>query len=149
MMFALYFGSIIKCDRHCFVKKYNLQVGAREKVKILVSGDRNWTDENSIREVLNKYDPQETILIHGAARGADTLAANVAAELGFKKILPFKADWKQYGRAAGPIRNGQMLTEGKPDIIIAFHSDIEASKGTKDMLKRAKKAGITTELHEE
>ncbi len=118
-------------------------------MKILVSGDRNWTDVDCIREVLKKYDPKETTLIHGAARGADTIAANVAAEMGFKKILPFKAEWDRYGRAAGPIRNGVMLNVGKPDRVIAFHSNIAESKGTKDMLERAKKAGVPTELHEE
>ena len=45
-------------------------------------------------------------------------------------------------RAAGPIRNQRMLVEGKPDLVIAFHDDLESSRGTKDMIKRSLKAGI-------
>ena len=46
------------------------------------------------------------------------------------------------GGAAGAIRNGQMLTEGKPDLVVAFHGNISISKGTKNMVEQATKAGI-------
>lgn len=39
-----------------------------------------------------------------------------------------------------------MLDEGKPDYVLAFHNDIFNSKGTKDMLNRAKKAGVPCTL---
>ena len=35
-----------------------------------------------------------------------------------------------------------MLDEGKPDTVVYFHDNIERSKGTKDMVSRAKKAGL-------
>ena len=38
-----------------------------------------------------------------------------------------------YGKAAGPIRNQQMLDEGKPDVVIAF----PGASGTADMINRA------------
>lgn len=59
---------------------------------------------------------------------------------------PFPADWKQYGKAAGPIRNKQMLDEGQPDLVLCFHDDIEKSKGTKNMYELAKARGIKTKL---
>ena len=37
-----------------------------------------------------------------------------------------------------------MLNEGNPDLILAFHNDIENSKGTKNMVMQAKKRGIKT-----
>lgn len=46
--------------------------------------------------------------------------------------------------AAGPRRNQQMLDEGKPLLVLAFHDDIKSSRGTKDMVSRAKRAGIRT-----
>jgi hypothetical protein len=60
-------------------------------------------------------------------------------------VESFPADWEQYGRAAGPIRNQQML-EAKPDRVFAFHEDLEHSKGTGDMVRRARKAGVPVEV---
>jgi hypothetical protein len=77
--------------------------------------------------------------IEGEAKGADSLARDVALELGFK-VLSFPADWDKYHRAAGPIRNRQMLTEGKPDLVLAFHQDLTRSKGTKNMVTLARRA---------
>jgi hypothetical protein len=84
-----------------------------------------------------------TVVIEGEARGADTFARLCAGVLGIE-VLRFPADWEKYGRAAGPIRNSQMLKEGNPDVVVGFHHDIEKSKGTRDMLTRAKKAGKAT-----
>jgi cytidylate kinase len=78
---------------------------------------------------------------HGAAKGADTLAGEIAEEYGLK-VIKFPARWDLYGRAAGPIRNTKMLREGKPKIIYAFYTDKNESKGTKDMVRQGRKAGI-------
>ena len=50
----------------------------------------------------------------------------------------FPADWNSYGKAAGPIRNKQMLDEGKPDVVIAF----PGGTGTANMIMQATKAGV-------
>lgn len=111
-------------------------------MRVLVSGSRDWTNTTLILECLKAlyYDGYDT-LIEGEAKGADTIAKNCGRYLGMT-VLPFPADWKKYRRAAGPIRNQKMLTDGKPDLVIAFHNNITESKGTKDMIERAKKAGI-------
>ena len=113
-------------------------------MRVLVCGDRHWTDRGAILDRLKRL-PPGTVIIHGAAKGADTIAGEVAVSLGFA-VEPYPADWKRYGRAAGPIRNAKMLQDGKPDLVIAFHADIEASKGTKNMLGLARASGIDTEL---
>ena len=113
-------------------------------MKLLICGDRNWRQEAPIRKVLERYDPSDVTVIHGDARGADRMAGRIADEMGFS-VEAFPAEWEKYGRAAGPIRNRQMLKEG-PDLVIAFHADIESSKGTKDMLAISTKAGIPNEL---
>ena len=112
-------------------------------MKILVCGDRDWTDIWTIYDVLNKY-PRDTIILHGAARGADTMAGTIAKKLKFT-IHSCPAQWEKYGKAAGPIRNRQML-DMNPDLVIAFHNNIEKSKGTKDCIKEAEKRGIPVEL---
>lgn len=50
--------------------------------------------------------------------------------------LCFPAEWNKYGNAAGPIRNGQMLREGKPDLVLAFGY----GRGTDDMVTQARNA---------
>lgn len=113
-------------------------------MRILICGDRNWTNQDLIYKELEGYklDPKVTTIIHGACRGADRLAGRAARCLGLD-VKEFPADWKKYGNAAGPIRNTQMLDE-KPNLVLAFHNDIENSKGTKDMVKKARKAGVIT-----
>jgi len=84
-------------------------------------------------------------VIEGEARGADTIAREEAERLGFK-VLRFPAQWNTYGKAAGPIRNYEMLKQGQPDLIVAFHDDISSSKGTAHMLRCAEAAGVTYTL---
>lgn len=108
-------------------------------MRVLVCGDRHWCDGHAIMEEIRRFNP--TVLIHGDARGADTLASEAALALEIP-IEAYPAQWEKYGRAAGPIRNKQMLDEGKPDLVLAFHADLEKSRGTKNMVNQARKAGI-------
>lgn len=125
-------------------------------MRVLVCGSRNWHNKEVMYRELDallasgdlsatpsKYD--STCLIHGACRGADLMAAKWA-ELHGVRTLAFPADWHKYGRAAGPVRNQKMLDDAMPELVIAFHEDIEQSKGTKDMLARAGRAKVTTWL---
>lgn len=78
-----------------------------------------------------------TTLVHGAAKGADLLAD----EWGYHhhiSVRSYPANWGQYGRAAGPIRNQEMLDKENPDYVMAFRG----GKGTEDMVTRALKKGI-------
>lgn len=61
--------------------------------------------------------------------------------------MTLPADWPRFGSAGGPIRNWQMLRDGRPDVVLAFHDDIAASKGTKNMLGMAQGEGIPTRLY--
>ena len=107
---------------------------------VLICGGRDYTDKARMREILKSYSmPVEFRIIHGGARGADTLAAELAVELGIP-AKAYPADWRKHGKAAGPIRNQLMLDDGKPDIVMAF----PGGKGTADMLRRANHAGIMT-----
>lgn len=96
-----------------------------------------------------------TVLIEGEARGADLLARRYAE----RRKIPvnaFPALWDKHGKAAGPIRNTQMLSEGRPDLVVAFlyHvgaqevmyglSDSQYNRGAKHMINIAQKAGVET-----
>lgn len=125
-------------------------------MKVLCCGDRNWSNFDIIRRELEKF-PKDTEIIQGCANGADKMSANITKVLGMKLISSkdnkdivnnpgFPANWNKYGRAAGSIRNKQMLDEGKPDLVLAFHTDIKKSKGTKNMIEQSKKRGIKVVL---
>ena len=120
------------------------------KFRLLICGDRNWVSESKIRdavlEVLADYGVTrgEVVVVEGEARGADRIGAHVARTLSIE-VDAYPADWKQYGRAAGPIRNQQMLDSGV-DHAIACHANLAESKGTADMVRRLEKAGVPVEL---
>src|SRR6266540_5681183 len=93
--------------------------------KVLVCGSRDWTDRKSINKVFKEL-PIDTIIIHGAARGVDTLAHEYADAYGFK-IDKYPANWELYGKRAGFIRNLEMLDQS-PDLVLAFQKN--KSRGT-------------------
>ena len=105
--------------------------------RVLVCGGRDYDDQDAVFSVLNKLRP--TFIIEGGARGADTLAWLWARRnLGPDQRLQFQARWDRHGKAAGAIRNQEMIDIGKPDLVVAF----PGGKGTADMVRRAKRAGI-------
>lgn len=108
--------------------------------RVLVCGGRNFSDWALLKSQLDAENKkhQFSILIHGGAPGADTLAKTWAAISGIPE-LQFLALWQTNGRAAGPIRNQQMIDEGKPELVIAF----PGGRGTADMVKRAVQHQIT------
>lgn len=136
--------------------------------RVLVCGDRDWSDPWSIRALLDRLYRAHgggLVVIHGAARGADRLASTwgrlgdqggplgwfawrertlgeAAWPLGTPLEQAYPAAWRLYGLAAGPLRNGQMLTEGHPELVVAFHHHLAASKGTRDMVTRGRAAEV-------
>ena len=113
--------------------------------RILVSGDRNWKNVERIVEVFNSisetYKDSPHYLMHGDCQGLDKLAAQEAKKKGWQ-VLARPANWTLHGKAAGPIRNKEMLIEHQPDLLICFHDNISQSKGTKHMLTEGKKMQI-------
>ncbi len=107
--------------------------------RLLVCGDRKWSDYQKVLDTIERIMPE--VVIHGAATGADEMAGRAADALGIP-VEVFPADWQKYGRAAGPIRNKQMLNEGQPDLVLAFHDDIGHSRGTKHMVTIAGEANV-------
>lgn len=116
-----------------------------ESKRVLVCGDREWVDTDAVMMKRLAKLPLSAVVIHGACRGADRCAGTIA--LGYSMAIEtYPADWKRYGKGAGPIRNQQMLDTGI-DLVLAFHNDIENSSGTADMVARATSFGIPVEIY--
>lgn len=110
---------------------------------VLVTGSRAWTDRDTIRQALFNAEPIGTV-IHGGARGADRIADELAAELGYSVEI-YPADWDRYGKAAGHRRNAEMVAT-KPDVVLAF--PIGLSPGTRGCIELARRAGIPVRIYE-
>jgi hypothetical protein len=113
-------------------------------VRLLVCGSRNYEDlarmQGSLDALLAVYGVD--VVIEGEALGAD-LMARAWAEVNKIPVEPYPADWNKYGKSAGPIRNRQMLEEGKPDLVVAFPiGKLTESRGTFNMVTLASKAGV-------
>lgn len=107
-------------------------------MRVLVTGGRFYDDMYTVYTTLSAINI--TLLIHGAADGADSLAADYAEDKGIPQ-WPFpvpREEWRRLGKKAGPMRNQRMIDEGKPDLVVAF----PGNDGTGDMCRRAKKAGL-------
>ena len=112
-------------------------------MRVLVCGSRTW---NSIPEIASTIErlPKGSVIIHGGAPGADSIAA-ACAEVAGLEALAFPvtdADWTEAGKGAGPRRNKKMLDEGGPSLVIAFlDTDVE-SRGTHHMMHLAESYGV-------
>lgn len=110
-------------DYLCLTKTLEQICWDRKWVSDVVDGNVNWLPK--------------VVIISGVAKGADSLAIDWAV-VNWVPFETYPAQWAVYGKKAGSIRNQQMLDEGKPDLVVAFPGGI----GTKDMIRRAKKAGV-------
>ena len=112
-------------------------------VRVIVCGSRNLTDVLAIESALRALDPRPTVLVHGAARGVDTIAALWATRNGIA-VEAHPAEWDAYGRGAGPRRNSHMASLGADLCVAIFADRLDPKSGTADMLRKARRAGIRT-----
>lgn len=108
-------------------------------MKVIVCGGRDLTDMVWVAREMDALHAKTPIrtLIQGGATGADRLARRWAYVAGVE-VKEYPADWPTHGRAAGPIRNQHMLDAERPDLVVAF----PGGRGTADMVRRAKAAGV-------
>lgn len=103
---------------------------------VLVCGGRSYSNAATIAAALGSLTPPPAAIITGGAPGADSLAAQWAHAHGIRTIT-IKAQWEQHGRAAGPIRN-QQLVSLRPALVLAF----PGGPGTACLVRLATEAGI-------
>lgn len=109
----------------------------QEGRRICMTGGRDFCDRQMVIHAFRRIGlcPTDT-LVEGEARGADRLCAEVAREMG-ATVEPHPAKWGEYGRAAGMIRNSEMLRSGI-DLLVSF----PGGRGTAHCTRTAKEMGI-------
>lgn len=117
--------------------------------RIIVTGSRGWSDLDVMVAALvdawrDLGKPTRPVLVHGACRGADTMAAQLW-RLWKWPTEPHPADWSRFGDLAGPRRNAAMVAGGA-DLCLAFPTP--GSRGTWDCVRRAETAGIPVRVHQ-
>jgi hypothetical protein len=109
--------------------------------KTIIAGGRGFDDYEFLKESVDALEIDITEVVSGKCKGVDLFGEQYAKENEIK-IKEFPANWKQFGRSAGPIRNGEMAKYA--DTLIAFWD--QKSKGTKSMINLAKKNGLTVHV---
>jgi predicted Rossmann-fold nucleotide-binding protein len=108
-------------------------------LRVIVCGGRDFNNTAFIFSHLDRLNAERpfTALMHGGAKGADSIAAEWAMTK--PRIVRYVclANWEEHGKAAGPRRNARMM-EWEPDLVVAF----PGGRGTADMVRRAKAAGV-------
>lgn len=104
-------------------------------MRIAIVGSRDYLN---MEEVIAFVDTlaMDDIVITGGARGVDIVAETAARKRGLEVVV-FLADWDQYGKAAGYMRNQQLVDDC--DTLVAFWDG--TSNGTRDSISKATKAG--------
>lgn len=104
-------------------------------MRIVVTGGRHYTDGGLVFAVLALLRP--THVAQGGARGCDALVREWCHSQGVK-CRTYPANWDAVGRAAGPIRNREMLATEAPDLVLAF----PGAAGTADCKRQARAMGL-------
>lgn len=109
-------------------------------MKVAIVGSREYAHLGKVEKYIRTL-PNDTIIVSGGAIGVDKWAEQWARFLGLGTII-LKPDWNKYGKAAGMIRNTQIVETC--DKLVAFWDG--KSKGTKDSIDKATKLGKPVEV---
>ena len=103
-------------------------------MRIAIIGSRNFDNYKLVIETLKPYKSKISLIVSGAAKGADSLGEKWAIDNKIQTLI-FPADWEKHGKRAGFIRNEDIIKNC--DGVIAFWNGI--SKGTAHSLSLAEK----------
>lgn len=116
--------------------------------RVLITGSRDWTDATAVWNALKaiqEYLDEPIIVVHGGARGADSIAGSIAKRLGME-VEVHLPDWDRDGKRAGFVRNFEMVKAGA-DFCLAFIKN--NSKGATMCAELATKASIPVQYFRE
>lgn len=118
--------------------------------RILITGSREWVDLEKIERAIQSISIEQNIfgfpvvIVHGGARGADSLAGKIARMSFYVTEEVHPVDWRPagvYNPYAGHARNQKMVDLGA-DVCLAFFQSGAGNRGTADCVYRAERKGI-------
>lgn len=111
-------------------------------MRIIVAGSRD-AKERDVREALDTcpWIGFVTAIVSGTAKGADRFGELWASDHGVP-VNPFPADWKTYGKRAGPVRN-EIMARNAEGLIAIWNGE---SRGTASMIQLAERYGLRVEI---
>lgn len=114
-------------------------------MRIIICGSRGFNDYNYLEKRMDKLTRKlkEVVVVSGHARGADQLGEKWAYKNQYKVEI-FPANWLENGRAAGILRNKEMV-DSEPGAVVAFYDGI--SHGTGHTIEYALSKGIKTKVY--
>ncbi|MBQ8302824.1 MAG: DUF2493 domain-containing protein [Clostridia bacterium] len=138
------------CEMDDFVK--TLFGEKQMELRIIIAGSRDFDDYKYLSDTLDafikEHPDRDIVVVSGMARGADKLGEKYALERKYL-VRRFPAKWDKLGKAAGYIRNNEMLDfiqqSNCENAVIAFWDG--KSKGTKHTIDNAKKRDIPTYVY--
>lgn len=110
-------------------------------MRTIICGSRT-VSQSDVFQAMTAYGQLPTVVISGKARGADTYGEDWAAAHQIP-VEGYPADWRAHGKAAGYIRNSQMLDVA--EAVVAVWDG--ASRGTLDTIKKAQERGLPVYVH--
>ena len=111
-------------------------------MRTIVAGSRGVEDPALVLAAIQSCGWTITEVVSGGARGVDSLGESLALQYGVPcKVFP--ANWSLHGKAAGPIRNEEMARYAQA-LVAVWDGQ---SRGTRDMINRAKSLGLFVYIH--
>lgn len=108
-----------------------------EGVRTIIAGSRHLTDPELVERAVIASGFKISVVLSGRARGIDQLGEGWAKKNGTPVEL-YPANWNEHGRAAGPLRNREMVS--KAEALIAVWDGV--SRGTEDCIAEARRRGL-------
>ena len=129
------------------LKKVEVTMDEKDKTyRVIIAGSRDFTDYEQLKVQCNRLLSEKDVahrivILSGMARGTDSLAVRYAHEKDYA-LEEYPAHWETGGKRAGVIRNAEMAATA--DALIAFWDG--NSKGTYDMITKARKKGLAVRV---
>lgn len=101
-------------------------------MKVIIAGSRDITDYDLVSyAIFISYYAITEVVSGKEPNGVDALGERYAKDIGVD-VKPFPADWNKHGKAAGPIRNGEMADYADAAVIVWDGK----SPGSRNMIKQ-------------
>lgn len=108
-----------------------------EQLRTIIAGSRSITNYGVLVRAMARINWAPSVIISGAANGADRLGEQYAKSAGIPVEL-YPADWDAHGKRAGFLRNEQMAKNAQA-LVALWDGE---SRGTKSMIELARKYGL-------